>query len=120
MSTMIDDREPADTLDLADWRRRVADLYAEVRRLSTTDVGAALKLWRTTREALYREHPSSPLPPARRAHFRATHFDHDPTLRFVVAVATDPRQRDDSAQPIAIGSQPTGAIDLPVSGGGAM
>src|SRR4029453_4494212 len=32
----------ADPLDLADWRRRVADVYAEVRRLSATDVAAAL------------------------------------------------------------------------------
>ncbi|HET9344171.1 MAG TPA: hypothetical protein VFO05_00610, partial [Candidatus Limnocylindrales bacterium] len=56
-----------ETLDLADWRRRVATLYAEVRRLSASDVPAALVLWRSTREALYREHPSSPVPADRRA-----------------------------------------------------
>jgi len=44
--------DPGETLDLADWRRRVADLYAEVRRLSVGDVAAALELWRSTRETV--------------------------------------------------------------------
>jgi uncharacterized protein len=99
-----------ETLDLADWRRRIADLYAEVRRLSATDVAAALAHWRATREALFREHPSSPLPLDGRAAFRAAHFEHDPGLRFVVEVIGDDRQ---SASPAL-------ALDLPVSAGGTM
>ena len=39
------------TLELADWRRRVSDLYAEVRVLAATDVEAAIDLWRATRAA---------------------------------------------------------------------
>ena len=114
-----------ETLDLADWRRRVADLYAEVRRVSATDVPRALALWRETRETLFREHPSSPLPVDRRAAFRASHFQHDPTVRFEVEVVAGA----DAGTPVA-GSPSTGPIDfgvpaaavseLPVSAGGTM
>ena len=74
----------ADFLELADWRRRVAELYAEVRRLAATEPAAALEHWRAVRERLYREHPQSPLPAVARATFRARHFPHDPALRFEV------------------------------------
>ena len=110
----------AETIDLADWRRRVATLYAEVRRLSATDVPAALALWRSTREGLFREHPSSPVPTAKRASFRASHFDHDPSLRFEVEVVADEAPATTSSGPIDFGAAPAIAIDLPVSAGGAM
>ena len=113
--------DPAETLELADWRRQVADLYAAVRRLSRTDHQAALELWRATRERLYREHPQSPVPAARRDAFRSVHFPVDPALRFEVVVAPDgpgttaaPRGGGgiDFATPLA--------MDLPVSAGGTM
>src|SRR5260221_9186646 len=66
--------DPTETLQLADWRRRVADLYAEVRRLAGTDREGALDLWRATREQLYREHPQSPVPATKRDEFRAHHY----------------------------------------------
>jgi hypothetical protein len=59
---------------LADWRRRVASLYVEVRQIAATDPAGALHRWRTTREALYRDHPQSPVPAGARAAFRAEHF----------------------------------------------
>ena len=77
------------TLELADWRRQVADLYAEVRRLSATDVDAALGFWRASREQLYRDHPQSPVPAATRGDFRAHHFPADTTMRFEVRVQPD-------------------------------
>jgi hypothetical protein len=49
MTEPIAGGDPAETLWLADWRRRVADLYAEVRGLIQTDHDAAVGLWRTTR-----------------------------------------------------------------------
>jgi uncharacterized protein (DUF1684 family) len=107
----------AETLELADWRRRVATLYAEVRRLSATDVGAALALWRATREQLYREHPSSPLPANRRAGFRASHFEHDPALRFEVEVVPAAAP---SPGPGPIDFAAAAPADLPVSAGGTM
>ncbi len=76
-------------LDLAEWRRRVADLYADVRRLSATDPAAAHARWQGVRETLYRDHDSSPVPPERRGDFRALHFPYDANLRFELAVLAD-------------------------------
>ena len=80
-----------DTLTLADWRRRVSDLYTEVRRLAAVDPEGAWNHWRAVRDALYREHSQSPVPaPARAAH-QGPYWPYDPALRFEVTVeaATD-------------------------------
>jgi uncharacterized protein (DUF1684 family) len=109
------------TLELADWRRRISDLYAEVRHLSTTDVDAALELWRATRERLFREHPQSPVPADQRPAFWARHFPFDPALRFEVAVTPD--EVPPAAAPISGSFAELGgalAMDLPVSAGGTM
>jgi hypothetical protein len=76
-------------LELADWRRRVAALYAEVRALAASDPAAAVVHWRAVREHLYRMHPQSPVPIGERATFRAQHFPYDPALRFEVPVLLD-------------------------------
>lgn len=80
----------ADRLALADWRRRVAALYVEVRSMAASDPAVALAHWRAVREWLYREHPESPVPADARSGFRARHFDHDPRLRFRVVVEPAP------------------------------
>jgi uncharacterized protein (DUF1684 family) len=80
----------ADGLSLADWRRRITELYAEVRAMAATDPAIALAHWRAVRERLFREHPQSPVPRSSRATFEARHFDHDPTLRFEVPVHPAP------------------------------
>jgi uncharacterized protein (DUF1684 family) len=108
----------ADILELADWRRSVAVLYTEVRRLAASDPAAALTHWRMTRETLYREHPQSPVPESERDAFRARHFDHDPDLRFEVPVE-DPA-RDGPPAPPGFGPLGGMSIELPVSVGGAM
>ena len=74
---------------LADWRRRVSDLYAEVRRVAAEDPEAAWRGWREVRENLYRHHPQSPLPPEARASFRPIHWPYDPSLRFEPSVEPD-------------------------------
>jgi uncharacterized protein len=79
-----------DRLTLADWRRRVAALYVEVRAMAATDPAVGLAHWRASREWLFREHPQSPVPVAERAGFHGRHFDHDPRLRFTVAVKSAP------------------------------
>jgi uncharacterized protein (DUF1684 family) len=76
------DGSAADRLSLADWRRTIATLYADVRAMSQTDPAIALAHWRVVRERLFREHPQSPVPAAARGAFEARHFDHDPSLRF--------------------------------------
>jgi len=99
------DGSSTDRAWLADWRRQVAALYAEVRALAVTDLASALGHWRRVRERLYREHPQSPVPPEARERFRAQHFEHDPGLRFEVAV--------EPAPPPAPGAF---ALELPNSG----
>lgn len=84
------DRSTTDRVWLADWRRRVSTLYAEVRAMAANDPGIALAHWRAVRELLYRDHPQSPVPAQARATFRAAHFDHDPSLRFEVAIEPAP------------------------------
>jgi uncharacterized protein len=98
-----------DRLTLADWRRRVAALYVEVRAMAASDPAVALAHWRTAREWLFREHPQSPLPVAERPGFRARHFDHDPRLRFTVPV-----ERAPADDPTAL------ALELPNSGSDAL
>jgi uncharacterized protein (DUF1684 family) len=94
-----------DRLTLADWRRRIAALYVEVRAMAASDPAVALAHWRTAREWLFREHPQSPVPATERAGFEARHFDHDPRLRFTVPVEPAP-----AADPAAL------ALELPNSG----
>lgn len=99
---------PADYLTLADWRRRIAALYAEVRRLAAEDPPAAHAFWRAERERLYRQHPQSPLPVNARAAFAARHFPYDPALRFQVPLLAEPA-----------GDRPAAVAALPASAGGA-
>ena len=127
----------AATLDLADWRRTIGSLYADVRRIAATDPAAALDRWRGLREQLYREHPQSPVPADRRAGFRAAYFEHDPALRFELVV--EPLEPPPAA-PVSGMTPPSTldraggggldfgsseglaglAIELPVSAGGTM
>jgi uncharacterized protein (DUF1684 family) len=111
----------AATLTLADWRRTIATLYADVRRIAADDPVAAVEHWRAVREELFRTHPQSPVPAADRGAFRARHFDHDPALRFTVPVEpidAAPTGSLGGAGPIDFGS--AAAVGLPVSGGGTM
>jgi uncharacterized protein (DUF1684 family) len=84
------DGSTTDRLWLADWRRQIAALYAEVRAMSVANPAAAHAHWRAVRERLFREHPQSPVPRAERATFEAHHFEHDPGLRFTVAIVPAP------------------------------
>jgi uncharacterized protein (DUF1684 family) len=72
-------------LTLLDWRRRVAGLYAGVRRCP--DPADAHALWRAGRDELFARHPDSPLLPAHREAFDGLSCaPYDPALRFEVAV----------------------------------
>ena len=84
--------EPGAELQLADWRRRVAELYVEIRRLSATEPEAAWRWWVATREELFRTHPQSPVPAAERDAFRARHWPYDPAFRFDVALEPEAPQ----------------------------
>lgn len=97
-----------ETLELADWRRRIADLYARVRAVARHDPEGAWEDWRATREALFREHPQSPVPAAARSGFRARLWAYDPALRLEAAVDPDP-----PTEPAPL------SLLLPISTGGA-
>src|SRR5438128_6328129 len=98
-------------LELADWRRRVAKLYVEVRALRQVDPVTAWEHWRSERDTLFREHPQSPVPAGERAAFRARHWAYDPHYAFEAPVLPDDPQPQ--------GAEGAG-LALPVSGGGTM
>jgi uncharacterized protein (DUF1684 family) len=120
--------EGLDKLELADWRRRVSDLYAEVRASAAANPSAAWDHWREVREWLYRNHSQSPVPAAERAAFRAHHWPYDPALRFEVPVIRDapasptPPTSPDPADLAPLGGLSFGggfgSLLLPISTGG--
>jgi uncharacterized protein (DUF1684 family) len=68
-------------LELADWRRRVSELYAAVRAERAPERGH--ELWRAGRDELFLTHPQSPLPagdPLRDTGL--PYWPYDPALRF--------------------------------------
>jgi uncharacterized protein (DUF1684 family) len=78
-------------LELVDWRRRVAALYATVR--AEAEPARSHAVWRHGRDALMREHPQSPLLPD--DELRRTgipYWPYDPELRFELAL-------EDSTEP---------------------
>ena len=114
-------------LELADWRRRVARMYADVRFLYPDDPIAAWQLWRAERETLFREHPQSPIPAADRASFRGRYWGYDARLAFELEVRPDDPAPDASDASTVPGLDPAGAkpmlglaLALPTSGGGSM
>jgi len=79
------------SLQLADWRRRVGSLYETVRRTPEPDV--AWDRWRAGRNALFRDHPQSPIPAADQKRIRTIPlFAYDPGWRFVVATTAVDRE----------------------------
>lgn len=69
--------------ELADWRRRINDIYSTVR--STEVPHEAWAIWHRTRSALFRDHPLSPLTQEQRAGFdHIPLFNYAPELRFEV------------------------------------
>jgi uncharacterized protein len=115
---VTDDASGSERLQLADWRRRVSDLYAEVRSEAARDPEAAWRRWRETREQLFRDHPQSPVPAASRETFRATHWPYDARYRFEanLAPASAPPATDaGSAAVLSLGGL---SLNLPISTGG--
>jgi uncharacterized protein len=76
-------------LDLLDWKRRIFDLYREIR--TARDVRAAWRRWRAARDALFAAHPQTPLPRAARRRFAGlSYFPYDPQARALAAVRRRP------------------------------
>jgi uncharacterized protein len=80
-----------DMITLADWRRRLYELYASIR--ANADPAQAWRLWRNRRDALLRDHPQSPLSSSERATFAGlSYFNYDPAARHLVDL--EPIERD--------------------------
>lgn len=89
-----------DALLVADWRLRVASIYAEAR--ADRDPERAWQRWRDDRDELFALHPATPLDEETRSSFVGlAYYPYDAAARFVVELHR--------AQP--------GPVDIPVSVG---
>jgi uncharacterized protein len=80
-----------ETLELLDYRRRIAELYAAVR--GAGDPRAGWERWRATRRELFAAHPQSPVPAGERASYDGPHtFGYDPAWRLLADVEPAERQ----------------------------
>jgi hypothetical protein len=93
-------------LDVADWRRRVFALYAAVREAE--DPEEAHELWRIERDALFADHPATPLLPEQRDGFEGVPlapYDAE-EASFVATTGTDGD----------VGFERIGRVELPDTG----
>ncbi len=81
-------------MTLADWRRTVAEMYADVRRTAKTDPRCAWEQFRARRDDLFLRHPQTPLTPAQRANFTGLpYFPYNSSWR-LTGTLHPPRNRD--------------------------
>ncbi|HEY4346932.1 MAG TPA: DUF1684 domain-containing protein [Gaiellaceae bacterium] len=101
MSTEPD--SPTAIFELLDWKRTMFALYAAVRGAAAPETG--WRLWRETRDSLFRTHPQSPLEEQARKSFAGVpYFDFDPGLRVSATIEPLP------SEGVRIGSSGTEAI----------
>ncbi len=106
------------SLSLLGWRREVTAAYAAAR--DAADPEAGFVEWRTRRDALFRDHPDSPLSRAAREGFTGLPYaPYDPGLRFTVPVTAAERQHLDvpTATDGIVPFDRIGRVDLPGLGG---
>ena len=84
-------------LELLDWRRRVAELFTDLRRRSPD--ADTLAWFRSEKDALFRSHPQSPLPPEQRAAFAGLRYwPFDPRARVLARWVPLPEARPEHAR----------------------
>ena len=75
-------------LELAEWRRQTAEMYAGVRATSAANPLVAWEQFRHGRDEMFRRHPQSPLDAGAKAHFRKLeYFPYDPAWRQIVPIS---------------------------------
>ena len=80
------DGRARELLALADWRRRVAELYRRAREAAEPGRRRG-GIWRAGRDDLFAHHPQSPLGEEERASFRGIeYFDYDPSARVLATI----------------------------------
>jgi uncharacterized protein (DUF1684 family) len=101
------------TTTLLDWRRRVHALYAEAR--AAEDPAAGWATWRAGRDALFTDHPDSPLGDSARSAFTGIPVaPYDPAMRFVVPLEDAAPQRLElpTADDGVVGMERVGRVTL--------
>jgi len=102
-------------LEVADWRRRTAQTYAQVRALALDDPAAAHAVWVQQRDEVFAFHPASPLTADARAEFEGLDVaPYDPAYRFEVEVEPAGQQRLDltTGTDGVVGFDRIGAVEL--------
>lgn len=80
--TSSPDSSPLAALALADFRSRVAELYATVRSTARDDTEGAWRRFREARDRLFEDHPQSALTPKQRERFDGLeYFPYDRSFR---------------------------------------
>lgn len=83
-----------DHLQLVDWRRRVTNMYANVRAAPEAGRRIAWHEWRSARNDLFRTHAQSPLSDGQRSSFRfLDYFPYDAAWRIIANIEADPEGR---------------------------
>lgn len=81
---------PRNPFTLADWRRRVAEMYARVRMTADDDPRATWNAYRISRNDLLRTHPQSPIESERRDTFQSlNYFPYDSAYRIIGVIRVD-------------------------------
>lgn len=113
-------RARAEYLELADWRRRVAEMWRDWREQAVLHPEDATLAFRSARDDLFREHPQSPIPAADRRFFRGlAYWPYEPAWRLTVRLEPDDANAGphDELAPTAGGAlRAAGTIQLPSSG----
>lgn len=92
---MASDSLALDSMDVLDWRRRVARIYRDVR--AEPDAAQAHCKWAAARLDLLATHPASPVPVAERTEFAGGRVaPYDPAYRFVAPIdaQVEPERRE--------------------------
>jgi uncharacterized protein len=118
---MAEDTAPT-WLDLYDWRTRVAAIYRErARRTAAGDDPVAVwDAFRVAKDALFVQHPQSPLEPAARADFRElSYFPYDPTQSVIATLVPESAEEEvlaPSSGPHAMPLRRAGRLSFTLAG----
>jgi hypothetical protein len=102
-------------LELLDWRRRVAEIFAEVRR---RPADADTLVWfRAQKDDLFRNHPQSPLPRAERDSFGGLpYWPYDAEARVVARFVPGEEQLPHAALPAEVAFHRIGTLHFELRG----
>lgn len=77
--------DPGEILGLVDWKRRVLEIYRELR--VADEPARAWTRWRDERDRLFKGHSQSPIPASARPDFQGLcYFDYNPAARVLASV----------------------------------